>query len=94
LNRRCLLNYCELSQRHIPRKKILQSFLGNQNDMAEGKTTLHEQICCQEMLFGFPEVKTASLEPQIVDLFSHPLGINRNGICNYQRPNKKGKKSI
>ena len=71
-----------------------KSFLGNQNDMAEGKTTLHEQICCQEMLLGFPEVKMASSKPQVVDLFSHPLGIKRNGICNYQRPNKMGKTSI
>ena len=71
-----------------------KSFLGNQNDMAEGKTTLHEQICCQEMLLGFREVKMASSKPQVVDLFSHPLGINRNGICNYQRPNKMGKTSI
>ena len=40
-----------------------KTFMGNQNEMDEGKTTLHEQLCFQEMFMGFIEVKTASLNP-------------------------------
>ena len=55
-------------------------FMDNQNETTEGKTTLHEQIRFQETFMGFTEIKTASSNPQIMDLFSHLLGIAKNGF--------------
>ena len=36
----------------------------------------------------------ASSNPHTMDLFSHPLGITKNGICNHKRHNKTGKKYV
>ena len=44
------------------------------------KTTQDEQLRFQEMFMGFIEVQMASLNPYIVDLLSHPLGIAKNGF--------------
>ena len=78
-----------IKHNHTQLSDMNKTFLGKQNEMTRGKATLHEQICFQEMFLGFPEVKMASSNPQIVDLFFHPLGITRNRACNQKWPSKK-----
>ena len=79
-----------IKHNHTQLSDMNKTFLRKQNEMTRGKATLHEQIRFQEMFLGFPEVKTASSNPQIVDLFSHPLGIAKNGSCNLSCPHILG----
>ena len=71
-----------IKHNHTQLSDMNKTFLGNQNEMAEGKTTLHEKIRFQETFLNFLEVKMASSNDHIMDLFSHLLGITRKGICN------------
>ena len=48
-----------IKHNHTQLSDMNKMFLGNQNEMDEGKTTLHEQIHFQETFLGFPEVKMA-----------------------------------
>ena len=76
-----------IKHNHTQLLDMNKTFLGNQNEMAEGKITLHEKIHFQETFLGFIEVKMTSSNPQTTELFSHPLGITKNMICNYNQHN-------
>ena len=52
-----------IKHNHTQLSDMNKTFLGNQNEMAKGKTTLHEQIHFQEMSLGFLDVKTTSSSP-------------------------------